>query len=48
MVGWILFIFDIQEFICHTDVPASKIGALQMGPKTQNGNFLENGQNDFD
>jgi hypothetical protein len=25
-----------------------KNGALQMGPKKQNGNFLENGSNDSD
>jgi hypothetical protein len=30
------------------NITAPKIRALQMGPKTQNGDFLENGFNDFD
>jgi hypothetical protein len=28
--------------------PAPKLETLERGPKTQNGNFLENGSNDFD
>jgi hypothetical protein len=48
-----LFIFGTQEFICHElsgqlNIPGQIIGALQMGPKIQNEDFLENGSNDFD
>jgi hypothetical protein len=32
----------------YMNIPAPKIGTLQMGPKTQNGEFLKNGSNDFD
>jgi hypothetical protein len=32
----------------NMNILASKVGALQMGPKKQNGDFLENGSNDFD
>jgi hypothetical protein len=28
--------------------PAPKIEILEIGPKTQNGDFLENGSDDFD
>jgi hypothetical protein len=28
--------------------PAPKIGTLEIGPKTQDGNFHENGSNDID
>jgi hypothetical protein len=28
--------------------PDPKIGTLEIGPKTQNGDFLENGSNGFD
>jgi hypothetical protein len=49
----ILFIFCVQEFIHlrpafnEYEDSSSKNRALQIGPKTQNGNFLENGSNDF-
>jgi hypothetical protein len=42
MGGWIFFTFDIPEFFHPDSVPgksensSSKIGALQIGPKTQN------------
>jgi hypothetical protein len=29
-------------------IPGPKRGALQISPKIHNGNFLENGSNDFD
>jgi hypothetical protein len=29
-------------------IPAQKIGSFRWTPKTQNGNFLENGSTDFD
>jgi hypothetical protein len=32
----------------NVTIPAPKLGALQMGFKTQNGDFLENYSNDFD
>jgi hypothetical protein len=32
----------------NLNIRARKIGALQMGPKTQNGDFLENDSDDFD
>jgi hypothetical protein len=30
------------------NIVSPKLGALQMDPKEQNGDFLENGQNDSD
>jgi hypothetical protein len=30
------------------NIPAAKIGTLQMGSETQNGDFIENGCNGFD
>jgi hypothetical protein len=32
----------------NMNITAPKIGTLRMGPKTQNGDLLENGSNDFD
>jgi hypothetical protein len=32
----------------NINIPAPKIGAFQMSPKTQNGDFLKNGSNDVD
>jgi hypothetical protein len=29
------------------NIPVPRIGALQMGPKTQNGSFLEDGSKDI-
>jgi hypothetical protein len=31
----------------NMNIPAPELGVLQMGPKKQNYNFLENGCNDF-
>jgi hypothetical protein len=52
--GWTSFIFSIQEFIhprlvlVNWKIPAPKREAPEVGPRTQNGNFLENSSNDFD
>jgi hypothetical protein len=52
--GGASFIFSSQEFIhprlvlVNWIIPAPKIGAFETGPKTQNGNFLENRSNDSD
>jgi hypothetical protein len=32
----------------NPNIPATKIGSLQMGLKTQNDDFLEDGFDDFD
>jgi hypothetical protein len=32
----------------NLNIPAPKSGVLQIGPKIRNGDFLENGSNDFD
>jgi hypothetical protein len=32
----------------NLNIPASKTGSFRMGLKTQNGNFLKLGSNDFD
>jgi hypothetical protein len=32
----------------NLNIPAPKSGTLQIGPKMQNGDFLENGSNDFE
>jgi hypothetical protein len=34
--------------LVNTNIPAPKTEALEMGPKTQNGYFLENTFNDYD
>jgi hypothetical protein len=53
MVVWILFIFGIQKFIHHRSVLSEsehssfKNRVLEIGSKTQNGDFLKN-SNDFD
>jgi hypothetical protein len=52
-VGWTIFVVFMSLFVvgwCPLNIknPASKIGTFQMGPKTRNGDFLENGCNDFD
>jgi hypothetical protein len=50
----ILFLFGIRNLIHPKSAPsdynisASKIGAFQMGPETQKGNFLEIGSNGLD
>jgi hypothetical protein len=51
---WIFFIFYIQELFCLHSVPGESehsslnIGAVKIGPKTQNSNFLGNKCNDDD
>jgi hypothetical protein len=54
-VGRILLISGSQEFIHPNSVPGASEhsgsknkGAVQAGPKTQNGDFLENVSNDID
>jgi hypothetical protein len=42
------FILDIEECISHTPVPARNLGALQIGPEKQSGDFMEDGTDDFD
>jgi hypothetical protein len=46
----ILCIFDIYEFIRHVSVLGEyeHSNSINMGPQTQNGDFFENGCNDFD
>jgi hypothetical protein len=44
----ILFIFGIQEFIHSKFMPVNLTFQLQMGSRTQNGDFLESSSNDFD
>jgi hypothetical protein len=34
---------DIGRFLVNMNILALKIRALQMGPKTHNGDFIENG-----
>jgi hypothetical protein len=41
------FIFNRVRCPVHTNILASKIGAFQTYPKKQNGDFLEDGFNDF-
>jgi hypothetical protein len=54
MVGQMLFIFGIQEFnhlskcLVNLNISAPEVGALQIAPKSQNGDFLKNSSNDFD
>jgi hypothetical protein len=49
-----MFIFSVQEFIhprlmsTESEHSVSKNRALQMGAKTQNGDFLKNSSNFFD
>jgi hypothetical protein len=53
MVGQILLIFSIQRVSIlgqgpvNLDIPTSETKAFQTGPRTQNGDFLKNGYNDF-
>jgi hypothetical protein len=47
-VGWFLFIFGFKSLsilgqcIMNMNIPGKKIEALQMGPKTQNHDFIKN------
>jgi hypothetical protein len=41
-------LYVLGQYPVNLNIPNSKIQALQEGRKTQNGNFLENGCNDFD
>jgi ABC-type uncharacterized transport system substrate-binding protein len=53
MVGQILFVFGIQEFIHHRAVPnesehsSTNIRGPSDKPRIQNGNFLKNSLNNF-
>jgi hypothetical protein len=43
----LLILSIIDQFLKNMNIPAPKVGALQMGSKTQNVNFLKNSYNVF-